>query len=328
MAGERNDHGATVRVTPPCEEGHPDPGSARARVRSLDFRHAGGVPERSALAEFLQARRAAVQPADVGLPSSGRRRTPGLRREEVATLAGVSVDYLVRLEQGRDTNPSPAIVTALAAALRLDEEERVHLLKLAAKSGNEELCPSASATRTVAPSVRLLLDRLDPTPSFLVAVNRDVLAWNRAYERVAAPLGMLDGDRPNLAAFVFRHPRARTVLGDWAGAADDQVSALRAAAAFCRDDEWFGELVDDLTGEPEFARRWARHQVAVKRRDIKHIVHPDVGDLRLVVEVLHVADESDQSLISWLAADEATEAALDTIVTGGRRPNLRVVGDR
>ena len=149
----------------------------------------------SQLGEYLRARREQLQPADVGLPTSGRRRTPGLRREEVATLAGVSIDYLVRLEQGRDVNPSAGVLAGLAAALRLDDDERMHLFKLAAISGSSELCPAARAVAVdIPPSIRQLLERLDPTPAFVLGAAGDVLAANRAWETIVRPLGMLDGD--------------------------------------------------------------------------------------------------------------------------------------
>src|SRR4051794_22095289 len=157
----------------------------------------GGMATSSELGSFLRARREGLSPAEVGLPDSGRRRTPGLRREEVATLAGVSIDYLVRLEQGRDSNPSASVIAALAAALRLTDEERTHLGTLAQLSNSQELCPSVLPSLTeVAPTLRTLLDRLDPTPAFLVSPINDVLAWNPAWERVAAPLGMVDGEPP------------------------------------------------------------------------------------------------------------------------------------
>jgi transcriptional regulator with XRE-family HTH domain len=177
------------------------------------------------VAEFLRARREQLKPGDVGLPDNGRRRTPGLRREEVATLAGVSIDYLVRLEQGRDTRPSPSVIAALADALRLDDEQRRQLYTLAVVSQSAELCPAARPlARAVSPTVTALLERLDPTPAFVVGPSNDVLAWNAAWEKLVRPLGMLDGELPNLARYVFLHPSARGVYRDWEAAADEQVS--------------------------------------------------------------------------------------------------------
>src|SRR3979411_124011 len=152
------------------------------------------------VAEFLRNRREQLQPADVGLPHKGRRRSPGLRREEVAALAGVSIDYLVRLEQGRDTRPSPSGIAALADALRLDDDQRRQLYTLAMISQTSELCPAARPLpRAVAPTVLALLKGLGTTPAFIAGPSNDVLAWNDAWEQLVRPLGMLEGALPNLA---------------------------------------------------------------------------------------------------------------------------------
>jgi transcriptional regulator with XRE-family HTH domain len=264
------------------------------------------------LAEFLRARRDQVQPGDVGLPDNGRRRTPGLRREEVATLAGVSIDYLVRLEQGRDTRPSPGVIAALADALRLDDEQRRQFSKLAMISQIAELCPAARPlAREVAPTVLALLERLGTTPAFVVGPANDVLGWNDAWEQLVRPLGMLDGAVPNLARHVFLHPSARTVYPDWTAEADEQVSRLRAATTHWGDDDDFAALMDELRAAPDFIERWSIVPATEKRRGTKRIDHPQVGRLRLNYEVLLLADDVDeQRLITWLPADDATATAL------------------
>jgi transcriptional regulator with XRE-family HTH domain len=263
----------------------------------------------SELADFLRARREHVQPADVGLPDSGRRRTPGLRREEVATLAGVSIDYLVRLEQGRDTNPSPSVLAALADALLLTDEERLHLHKLAAKGHAPELCPKGvEPTVEVAPTVRALLDGLDPLPAFVVGFANDVLAWNDGWARLVEPLGLREVG--NLARYAFLDRRARRTYPDWDEAADDQVRQLRSAWGLWHAEPALLALVDDLSAEPEFARRWSAHAVAAKQRGTKRLRHPAHGELRFDFEVLTLGSEHDQRLVSWLPADEATKAAL------------------
>jgi transcriptional regulator with XRE-family HTH domain len=292
-------------------------------------RHAVVVSDPSALADFLRGRRQALQPADVGLPDSGRRRTPGLRREEVATLAGVSIDYLVRLEQGRDVHPSASVLAALAQALRLSEEERSHLAQLALRDQNSELCPTASPLRhDVAPTVRQILDNLAPTPAFAAGPANDVLAWNQAWEEIVTPLGMLDGDEPNLARWVFADPSARTVLPDWSIAADEQVSRLRAAELQWGADEHFMALFDELHQVPEFATRWSAHTVSETRRGVLRVVHPTAGELRVAYDVL-VLPDGDQRLITWLPADEATAASLRGLLAGAAPASpahLRVVG--
>jgi transcriptional regulator with XRE-family HTH domain len=281
------------------------------------------------LAAFLRARRDQLRPADVGLPDSGRRRTPGLRREEVATLAGVSIDYLVRLEQGRDTNPSKSVLAALAHALRLDEDERLHLLKLATLSNSHELCPESAPTAwDIAPTVRTLIERLDPTPAFVTSPTNDVLVWNDAWATIVRPLGMLDGDPPNLARYTFANPAAHDTFADWSLAADEQVGRLRAANVFWDHDERLTDLVEQLTAYPEFDRRWKAHEVTEKRRGQKQLRHPTLGALALAYEVL-LLEDGDQRLITWLPADDATAAALAELVAPSpvSPARLRVVGD-
>jgi transcriptional regulator with XRE-family HTH domain len=284
------------------------------------------MSERSELAAFLRAKREQIRPADVGLPDSGRRRTPGLRREEVATLAGVSVDYLVRLEQRRDAHPSAEVLAALAGALRLDDDERLHLKKLGLISANRSMCPAATAmVFEVAPTVGALLEGLDPTPAFVLGPASDVLAWNRSWQRLVEPLGMLDGHRRNLACYVFLDARARGAYPDWSLAADEQASRLRSASVHWGEDAAFVNLLDELGTVPEFAVRWSAHPVSEKRRGEKRLAHPDLGELRLAYEVLLVPDDGDQRLVTWLAADDATAAKL----RGGipvSPAKLRVVG--
>ena len=182
------------------------------------------------LGDFLRSRREQVTLADVGLPAVPRRRTPGLRRGEVAALAGISVEYLTRLEQGRDTNPSAQVLAALAQALRLDEADVAHLQQLAAIGQGTGLCARArrSPARTVRPTVRALLDHLDPTPAYVINHLSDLLAWNHAFDLVARPLGMLDADEPNLVWYAFNDDRARIAYPDWNHVILDHVSFLHA----------------------------------------------------------------------------------------------------
>jgi transcriptional regulator with XRE-family HTH domain len=283
------------------------------------------------LAEFLRARRGQLQPGDVGLPDSGRRRTPGLRREEVATLAGVSIDYLVRLEQGRDTRPSLSVIAALADGLRLDDEQRRQFALLAMASQGAGLCPAARPlARAVAPTVTALLERLGPTPAFVAGPTNDVLAWNRSWEQLVRPLGMLDTAVPNLARHVFLHPSARSVYSDWIVAADEQVSRLQAATDRWGDDESFAALMDELRAAPAFVERWSTVPTTEKRRGTKRIRHPDIGALRLNYEVLLLPDDVEgQRLVTWLPADVATANALARIgeTTVPTSPaQLRVIG--
>lgn len=283
------------------------------------------------LGAFLRARREALRPADVGLVDNGRRRTPGLRREEVAALAGVSIDYLIRLEQGRDSNPSASVLAALAAALRLGDEERTHMARLAAIGHSRELCPEATPLGTeVAPGVQHLLDDLGSTPAFVIGPVCDVVAWNSAWARVVTPLGMLDEPAVNLARYVFTHASARTVYVDWDAAADEQVARLRAAEPRWRDEPAFRDLLDELQRIDEFGVRWSAHPVAEKRRGEKRVLEPDVGELHLAYEVLLLADE-DQRLVTWRSADDVTARRLATLLHDAQPtspPQLSVVVNR
>jgi transcriptional regulator with XRE-family HTH domain len=277
------------------------------------------------LGAWLRARREAVAPAEVGLPAGSRRRTPGLRRAELATLAGISVEYLVRLEQGRDRHPSPQVLAALADALRLSTDQRLqlHLLAKAAR-GDTLVCPGGEPPgRSVRPTVRALLDRLEPTPALVVNRLGDVLAHTTGFARLAGPAGLLDARPPSLVRFVFTDPRARAVYPEWDRVADQQVASLRFAS-FGTDPHLAG-LVEELTvtaGAP-FRDRWEAPPVPPARAGVERLAHPQAGELRLAYETLELADE--QRLVVHLPADDATSTALDRL--SGRRPGaLRAVG--
>jgi transcriptional regulator with XRE-family HTH domain len=287
------------------------------------------VPDHHDLGAFLRARREALTPADVGLPDSGRRRTPGLRREEVAALAGVSMDYLVRLEQGRDTRPSPSVLLALADALQLDEDARTHLKILSCVNGSAEFCPAMAAeAREVPDTILRLVDQL-ATPAYVVTPYNDVLAMNEGWRTLVEPLGLLDRAVPNLARFTFLDPRAAEVYVDWDDVAAHQVSALRAASVRWGDAPHMSVLLEDLQQVPAFATRWSAHAVAEKRRGEKRLRHPELGALRIAFEVLLLPDASELRLVSWLPADARTEAAFATLGTSHTPVSpavLRVVG--
>lgn len=276
---------------------------------------------------FLRARREALTPADAGLPHGPRRRTPGLRRSELATLAGISVEYLARLEQGRDRHPSPQVLVALAEALRITAEERFTLLHaVKASSGTLKLCPGAGQppARTVRPTLRTLLDRLEPTPAVLLNRLSEVLAFTRGYEQLVGPLGLLDSPSPSLARFLFTDPRARTAHPEWARAADELVAHLKADSV--PDDHHLTGLVQELTltaGTP-FVERWAAPPRASAQTGARRLTHPVAGELRLLQETLDLPEADGQRLIVHLPADDATSTALDTLT--GRRPGaLRAV---
>nr|WP_206439199.1 helix-turn-helix domain-containing protein [Streptomyces scabichelini] len=276
---------------------------------------------------FLRTRREAVTPAEVGLPTGPRRRTPGLRRAELATLADISVEYLTRLEQGRDRNPSPQVLGALADALRLAAPDRILLRRLSKESGDDAvLCSAGMApSRTVRPTTRALLDRLEPTPAVLLNALGDILAYTTGYERLAAPLGLLDGAHPSILRYVFTDERARTAFPDWDRVADEQVAVFRHEVP--SSDPHVAALIDELTimaGAP-FADRMAAAPVMPRRTRTDLVAHPEAGPLRLAQETLALPNDG-QRLIVHLPADDATADALDRL--NGRRPGeLRAVSN-
>lgn len=278
------------------------------------------------LGSFLRNRREAVTPAEVGLPTGPRRRTPGLRRSELATLAGVSVDYLVRLEQGRDTHPSVQVLGALAQALLLSAEDVDHLQTLAMISNGTELCPQPQPTaRTVRPTVHAMLEQLEPAPAVVLNHLADLLAWTEGYDRLARPVGILDGDEPNLLRFTFTDERARAAYPDWEDIADEQVANL--GTELCRPEDDARTFAARLarTAGTDFTTRWERRPVARKRTGVKALAHPEVGLLRLAFETLELPDPDRQLLVIYLPADAATAAGLDRLAD--HKPGgLRSVG--
>jgi len=271
------------------------------------------------LGQFLRSRREATSPAAVGLPVGPRRRTPGLRRAELATLAGISVDYLVRLEQGRDRRPSAQVLMALADALRLGRDDRDHLRLLGAISLGPELCPDLTApARSVRATVRTMLHMLEPAPAFVLNRLSDLLAWTGGFERLAGPIGILDGDRPNLIRFTFADPRAQSAYPDWDAIADEQVANVHHAYR-PSDDEWAALVADLEAGAgPAFTDRWEARPVGRKRTGVKRLVHPEVGEVRVAFETMDLPDDDEQRLVVYLPADDAAAAALDSL--NGRRP--------
>ena len=242
------------------------------------------------LGRFLRSRRARVEPAMVGLRPGDRRRVEGLRREELAHLANVSVDYLVRLEQGRVERPSPEIVEALARSLLLDPSERRHLFRLAAAS--EPTAGHGDGT-SVRAGIRLLIDTLDHTPTVLLSRRLDLLYWNPIAEALLGPFA----DHRNYARMIFRDPAQRTLHADWEEAARQTAALLRYAAARHPDDDRLRALVAELDdADPEFSVWWDAHDVAEKRHGAKTYLHPTAGELTLTYEALPMPDDGDQIL--------------------------------
>jgi transcriptional regulator with XRE-family HTH domain len=268
--------------------------------------------DRSAFADFLRSRRERVRPGDVGLPEEGRRRTPGLRRAEVAQLAGISPDYYVRLEQGRNVRPSPSVLDALARTLRLDEDERGHLYQLA----RSESAPRRRGTvDRVHPRVRRLVEVVDPTPAVVLNTRMDVLAWNRMYVAMCMDYGTLPRERRNAVWFTFCVPAARSLYVDWETAARQGIAHLRAAAGQDPDDPVTKALIGELSVKsPEFRKWWARHDVAVYSSGRKELQHPAVGHLVLDYQSFQIPNTPDQQLVLYTApTGSPSQDALDLL---------------
>ncbi|MEU9042461.1 MULTISPECIES: helix-turn-helix transcriptional regulator [unclassified Kitasatospora] len=261
------------------------------------------------LGDFLRTRRARILPEEVGLPSHGRRRVQGLRREEVAQLAGVSVDYYVRLEQGRGGSASDAVLDAVARVLRLDEVETAHLRSLArppkAPAGAAAGAARGRARQQVRPGTRLLLDLMTEVPAFVLGRRMDVLAWNALGDAVngfsTRTEGGPDGP-PNQARHGFLDPAARDYYRQWDAVAAETVSYLRRDAGLHPEDPELSALVGELSvRSEEFGRLWADHLVREKTHGVKLVRHPLVGDLEFGYETLGVNGSPDQLLVVYTA---------------------------
>ncbi|ASY34116.1 MULTISPECIES: helix-turn-helix domain-containing protein [unclassified Streptomyces] len=274
------------------------------------------------LGDFVRAKRDSIRPESLGLAAQPRGRAPGLRRIDLAGRAGISVEYLTRIEQGRDRNPSPAVVNALADGLSLDPGERAHLRRLAKLTTAH--CPGsarpAPPSREVRPTVLATLRLLAPAPAYVTNRLGDVLAHTPGLAALLGPSGLLDAPAPNVTRYVFTDPRARTVFPDWEQLADELafdagIGPSASASA------WFTSALAEEAG-PEFTRRARRH--LPPPRHPLHLVHPDEGPLRWHRERLELPAPDEQFLLVFLPADEATERAAGRLGRG--RPPLRALG--
>lgn len=266
------------------------------------------------LGAFLRSRRTSLSPREAGLTVEGVRRTPGLRRGEIARLAGVSEGYYVRLEQGRAPHPSASVLGALAGALRLSREEREHLFALGgdALPGPEPGPPAASARR--------MLELLaPPTAAYVINGRSDVLAWN---DTAAALFEHLAGGarRPNNVRYVFTHPQAKRLFADWPQIAADSVAHLRAASGHRPEDASLAELVAELSeASAEFRRLWAARELRPKVDGRKELRHPLAGRMTLEYTVLASPTDSGQRLVAYTAAQGS--ASHDALLHLQRAPH-------
>ncbi|MFB9929727.1 helix-turn-helix transcriptional regulator [Amycolatopsis halotolerans] len=251
------------------------------------------------LGDFLRARRAQRSPDDADVRYSGRRKVAGLRREEVAVLAGVNVDYYARLEQGRETRPSPQVLDALSRALDLDPDAREHLYRLAGAAPPDLPSP---APRTVSPELRQLMDSHPHAPAFVLNRALDILAANTLADALFSPFRMAD----NLARMTFLDPAGRQFYARWDWTAQATVANLRAAAT---SEPGLPQLVAELSeGSEQFRALWETHQVRGKTREPKHLVHPAVGALTLTYQAFDVRSAPGQQLIVYQAEPGSASA--------------------
>ncbi|MEV4033566.1 helix-turn-helix transcriptional regulator [Streptomyces umbrinus] len=255
------------------------------------------------LGRFLRARRTEVSPEEVGIKvGPGLRRTPGLRREELATLAGVSIDYYARLERGREVNPSPAVLDALARALQLGEIEHKHLHDLCLRAARGQSPDQSMPSRSVDPGTELLLEHLRPFPSRVLSRTMDLLASNPGGLRTLAGIERWPVKQRNIARYVFLHPMARELFPDWEVMTRGCVARLRALAGTDPDAPDLAELVDELhLKSPEFTQLWESYDVRGFAQGHKTMQHPEVGTLTLRYQSLLIEGTPGHRLVTYYA---------------------------
>ena len=280
-----------------------------------DISHADSPARRREAGDFLRSRRERLSPADVGLADGVRRRTPGLRREEVAMLAGVGTTWYTFLEQGRDVHPSNEVLAALAGALRLDVVERRHLFALHDRSAPEL---RLTGGEQIGEPLRRMLDSLVGQPAFVLGWRWDILAWNEASDAVFGPYERLEGDERNALHLTFADPDHRRLLVDWEAVARASLAMFRADCARYAGDPDFEHLVARLTRlSPEFAEWWPRRELARPLTGQKRIDHPTVGRMVFEYSSYGVGDPPDKKLIVFTPlADEGTSRKLDQFLQG------------
>jgi transcriptional regulator with XRE-family HTH domain len=258
------------------------------------------MADNAELREFLRSRRARLRPDEAG----AGRRVPGLRRAELAALAGVSVDYYVRLEQGRGRNPSDAVLDAISRALRLDDTERTHLFDLARRAATSRRAAPLRPQR-VSPATYQLLETLDDAagPALVLGRRMDVLAINRTARALVGDFNALPARERNYARFVFLDESARDLHPDWSSVAADTAAALRLDAGRNPDDPALAALVGELSvRSDDFRQFWADHRVLARTSGTKRYHHPVVGDLTLTYRTLTLPEDAEQSVYIYTAA--------------------------
>ncbi|QKZ19192.1 helix-turn-helix domain-containing protein [Streptomyces chartreusis] len=275
------------------------PGSSTGPAADTAADPRAGLDPRAELSEFLRTRRARLKPEDVGLPDYGRhRRVPGLRREELAQLAGVSVAYYTRLEQGNGRNVSAEVLDAIARALRLSDAEHAHLTHLAKPKRHKK--KPVARTEQVRPAMLQLLDTIDGVPAYITGRRSDIVAWNGMAAAVFGDWSELPAQERNWARLVFLRPDYRELFVEWDQKAYDIVAFLRMDAGCHPDDPRLSALVGELSVKSEeFRRLWAIHDVKEKSYGVKRLRHRLVGELTLNFESFRLTDGTEQNLITY-----------------------------
>jgi transcriptional regulator with XRE-family HTH domain len=262
---------------------------------------------RAELATFLRSRRERLHPEDVGLASGFRRRTPGLRREEVASLAGVGITWYTWLEQGRAINPSAQVVDAVARALRLDSHERGHLAALCGLDRSEQSPPLDQ----VSGPVQAILAALDPTPAYITNARYDILAWNRAVAVLYGDFGQVPAQDRNILWLLFTERSWRALFVDYEAVARRVVAQFRGAMGGHVDEAAWGSLVRRLSSaSAEFRELWARYEIAGPEARTKRLQHPDLGPIQVDYTLLRVAELPGSRLLVYTPADDASATAM------------------
>ncbi|MBL1099061.1 helix-turn-helix transcriptional regulator [Streptomyces coffeae] len=258
--------------------------------------HSGQQAQRRELGAFLRSRRERITPDQVGLPRSGRRRTPGLRREELALLAGISATWYTYLEQGRDIRASDQVLNALASVLRLDRYERGHLFQLAGHA------PAADpeAPEPLAPEAAAVPLLLQPHPAYIIGGTYDVLSHNPAADELFPHLTAATDRPPNFLRWVFLEPAARDVLVDWEPEARGLLARLRTLAGRHPGDPRYTRLIDELkAGSPEVRSWWPQYEVQARQGGRKRLRHPGRGVIEYAYTAFHLAEQPEQTLVIY-----------------------------
>lgn len=265
---------------------------------------------RRELGAFLRSRRERITPDQIGLRSSRRRRTPGLRREEVAQLAGVGVTWYTWLEQGRDINPSPQVLDAIARTLLFDAHERTHLFTLAGTPDTS----IAGECNALSPTVQVILDGLEPYPAIAVNGRYDLLAYNRTWATCVPHLESIPLEDRNALWLIFTDPRWQKMVLDREETTAWMVGQYRAAMAeHVAEPAWKGLVKRLLKASPEFAALWERHDVVFPENRVKRIKHPTVGELRVDSTYLWLAQRLGTRVVCYTPADAETARRLEKL---------------